>query len=107
MPQVTTFLFKEQRRVQCMARRPRFLIRCGVLSSARKTVRPQQAEEALAALCQTYWNPVYAFLRRTGRGPHGAQDLTERFLQHVLRNDFLKNIQREKGRVHTFLLTGA
>jgi RNA polymerase sigma-70 factor (ECF subfamily) len=34
---------------------------------------------ALAALCQIYWYPLYAFARRRGYSPHDAQDLTQGF----------------------------
>jgi RNA polymerase sigma-70 factor (ECF subfamily) len=71
---------------------------------AAKDGSPQQAEDALASLCQDYWYPVYAFLRRTGRDSHEAEDLTQGFFAHVLSNDFLKSVDREKGRFRTFLL---
>lgn len=34
---------------------------------------------ALASLCQIYWHPVYAFIRRSGADPDQAQDLTQAF----------------------------
>src|SRR5262249_51053977 len=35
----------------------------------------QTGQAALAALCQTYWYPMYAFARRRGHSPADAQDL--------------------------------
>ena len=36
--------------------------------------------EALSSLCQTYWYPLYAYLRRRGLDPEDARDLTQGFL---------------------------
>ena len=37
----------------------------------------RSAEEALEALCQTYWFPLYAFVRRQGHTKEEAEDLTQ------------------------------
>jgi DNA-directed RNA polymerase specialized sigma24 family protein len=62
------------------------------------------AAAALAQLCQAYWFPLYAFLRRSGRSPHDAQDLTQGFFADLLRRDWLAGVSREKGKFRTFLL---
>jgi RNA polymerase sigma-70 factor (ECF subfamily) len=36
------------------------------------------AHGALATLCETYWYPLYAFLRSRGHSAADAQDLTQR-----------------------------
>jgi hypothetical protein len=36
-----------------------------------------RAEPALAALCQQYWRPVYAFIRRNGYSIDQAEDLAQ------------------------------
>jgi RNA polymerase sigma-70 factor (ECF subfamily) len=59
---------------------------------------------ALAKLCQVYWYPLYAFLRRKGHGPADAEDLTQGFFAHLLARDFLKGLGREHGRFRSFLL---
>lgn len=62
------------------------------------------AHQALSKLCDLYWYPVYAFLRRTGRNAHDAEDLTQEFFQRVLAaNDFGK-VDQEKGRLRSYLL---
>ena len=52
-------------------------------------VRAGQADsvsgrEALSELCQTYWYPLYCFIRRQGRPPHEAEDLTQGFFARLL-----------------------
>ena len=43
-----------------------------------------EAREALAALCDAYWYPIYAYVRRQGHNPERAQDLTQDFFAYVL-----------------------
>jgi RNA polymerase sigma-70 factor (ECF subfamily) len=62
------------------------------------------AGAALERLCQDYWYPIYAFVRRQGSGPHDAQDLTQEFFARLLRLNSLRQVGREKGRFRTFLL---
>ena len=63
-----------------------------------------RAEAALTELCQTYWYPLYAFLRRRGHESHAAEDLTQSFFASLLARDFLVKIDRQKGRFRSFLL---
>jgi DNA-directed RNA polymerase specialized sigma24 family protein len=63
-----------------------------------------RSSAALEKLCQDYWRPLYAFLRRQGYDAHTAQDLTQGFFACLLeRNDFAL-IDRERGKFRTFLL---
>ena len=71
--------------------------------SARNKDSPQSAA-ALETLCRTYWYPLYAFLRRQGRAPQDAQDLTQGFFARLLQKDYLQAAAQEKGRFRTFLL---
>ena len=64
----------------------------------------ESAAPALSALCQTYWPPLYAFLRRQGHAPHDAQDLVQGFFEHFLERDLLGSVNRDKGRFRSFLL---
>jgi hypothetical protein len=41
----------------------------------------QTGRAALAALCQIYWYPVYAFARRRAHSPPDAQDLTQGIME--------------------------
>lgn len=62
------------------------------------------AQPALASLCQTYWYPLYAFIRRCGHDSHDAKDLTQGFFARFLEKDFLHSVDRGKGRFRSFLL---
>ncbi len=74
-----------------------------VVLSARDRSSPHSLE-ALEHLCRTYWYPLYAFVRRQGRRPHDAQDLTQAFFARLLEKDYLKAAGSERGRFRTFLL---
>jgi RNA polymerase sigma factor (sigma-70 family) len=63
------------------------------------------AETALASLCETYWMPVYAFIRRSGHDVDAASDLTQAFFTRVLEKNFFARARRERGRFRTFLLS--
>jgi RNA polymerase sigma-70 factor (ECF subfamily) len=63
------------------------------------------ARAALATLCQTYWYPLYAYVRRHGRGAEEAQDLTQAFFAELLEKEYLQDADRERGKFRAFLLT--
>jgi RNA polymerase sigma-70 factor (ECF subfamily) len=63
-----------------------------------------EAREALAALCQAYWYPLYAFARRRGISAADAEDLTQAFFAEVLEKDFLHGVHRDRGRFRSFLM---
>jgi len=62
------------------------------------------AEAALAKLCQLYWYPIYAFVRRRGHGQEDAKDLTQEFFSRVLEKNYLEDADPSRGRFHSFLL---
>lgn len=64
----------------------------------------QGAEEALVRLCQIYWPPLYAYIRRRGHAVHEAQDFTQAFFAHILENRALEAVGPSKGRFRSFLL---
>lgn len=64
-----------------------------------------RAHDALAKLCQTYWYPLYAYVRQRGYSPHDAQDLTQEFFARLVEKNTLGAITREKGKFRSFLLT--
>ena len=73
-----------------------------VLSAADQTA--PDAAAALERLCRTYWYPLYAFVRREGRGAEDAKDLTQEFFFRFLDGESLRGVHPEKGRFRSFLL---
>lgn len=63
-----------------------------------------RARDALSRLCQTYWYPLYAYVRRRGYSPHDAQDLTQEFFARLLENQSLGKADPERGRFRSFIL---
>ena len=63
-----------------------------------------QAQDALARLCQTYWHPLYAYVRRRGHSPEDAEDLTQGFFAVLLQRKAVSTVSPEKGRFRSFLL---
>jgi RNA polymerase sigma factor (sigma-70 family) len=64
-----------------------------------------RAQAALAVLCETYWYPLYAYVRRRGYSPEDAQDLTQEFFARLLARNWVGEADPHKGRFRTFLLT--
>jgi RNA polymerase sigma-70 factor (ECF subfamily) len=65
----------------------------------------KEARSALVSLCEGYWYPLYAYLRRRGYPADRAQDLTQEFFIRVLEGRYLDRANPEKGRFRSFLLT--
>lgn len=59
---------------------------------------------ALDELCQRYWYPLYAFVRRQGHNATEAQDLTQEFFARLLEKQWLDAAKRERGKFRTFLI---
>jgi RNA polymerase sigma-70 factor (ECF subfamily) len=70
-------------------------------------VDPQrkEARSALVSLCEGYWYPLYAYIRRRGYPADQAQDLTQDFFIRVLEGRYLDRADAEKGRFRYFILT--
>jgi RNA polymerase sigma-70 factor (ECF subfamily) len=71
---------------------------------AAKDKSSPQSDQALEALCRTYWYPLYVFVRRQGHQPADAQDLVQEFFARLLQKDYLQSVERERGRFRTFLI---
>ena len=59
--------------------------------------------EALAYLCEAYWYPVYAFVRRQGYRPEDCADLTQAFFTRVLEKNYFQEVDPSRGRFRAFL----
>jgi RNA polymerase sigma-70 factor (ECF subfamily) len=62
------------------------------------------ARAALEQLCEVYWYPLYAFVRRLGHNAHDAEDLVQGFFEECLGKNYIANAEEAKGRFRTFLL---
>lgn len=65
----------------------------------------EQAASALSRLCQTYWFPVYAFIRKKGHSPEQAQDFTQEFFAGFLEKNYVARARRDRGRFRVFLMS--
>jgi len=78
--------------------------RWSLVLAAGERNSPQSAD-ALAALCEAYWYPLYAFVRRRGHDADGARDLTQAFFTRLLEKNDLAAAQPERGKFRSYLLT--
>ncbi len=62
------------------------------------------AQRALEDLCQLYWDPLYAFIRRSGFGREDAQDLVQEFLTWIIDHGMLDSVSADKGKLRSWLL---
>lgn len=73
-----------------------------VLSAGRKS--SPQSDRALGELCQTYWYPLYAYVRHRGHSKEDAEDLTQAFFARFLKKNYLEGLSAERGKFRAFLL---
>jgi RNA polymerase sigma factor (sigma-70 family) len=64
-----------------------------------------RAREALAGLFQTYWYPLYAYVRRRGYAEQDAEDLVQAFCLHLQEKHAIAKADRQRGKFRTFLLS--
>jgi RNA polymerase sigma-70 factor (ECF subfamily) len=64
----------------------------------------EPAQQALAALCQTYWYPLYTFVRTQGYSSHDAEDLTQAFFVRMLEKRAFDRADPQIGKFRYFLL---
>ena len=65
---------------------------------------PAKAALALERLCQGYWYPIYAFVRRSGFNSHDAEDITQGFFAALVEHETLELANEGAGRLRSFLL---
>ena len=66
--------------------------------------RSADAQRAMAVLCEMYWYPVYAFVRRQGTDADESMDLTQGFFARLLEKRDLPGAERGRGRFRWWLL---
>jgi len=77
--------------------------RWSVVLASAQTQAPG-AKEALAELCRTYWQPLYAFARRRGLDHHRAQDSIQSFFLSLIETKSLSRADPLKGKFRSYLL---
>lgn len=63
-----------------------------------------EARQALSALCEAYWYPLYAFVRRQGYSAEKSRDLTQSYFAYLLDREILGQVDPAAGRFRSFLL---
>ncbi|HEX3857538.1 MAG TPA: sigma factor, partial [Verrucomicrobiae bacterium] len=74
-----------------------------VVLAAGKRHTPQ-SDHALEELCQTYWFPLYAYVRRRGHTKEDAEDSVQAFFARFLAKNYLAGLSAGRGRFRAFLL---
>ena len=59
---------------------------------------------AMEELCQRYWYPLYAYVRRRGHSHADAADLTQTFFTRLLEKSSIARVSPGTGRFRSFLL---
>ena len=77
--------------------------RWSIVLAAGQSSAPQQ-KQALETLCQSYWFPLYAYLRRRGYESHQAEDLTQEFFARMLEKQDFRSADPKCGKFRSFLL---
>ena len=62
------------------------------------------ARQALAELCEAYWYPLYAYVRRQGHDADAARDSIQSFFVLLLERQDIQSLRPERGRFRSFLL---
>ena len=75
-----------------------------IAAASRSEAEPEQARAALGQLCESYWAPLYAFVRSRGHSVHDAQDLTQSFFAYLIKGEIYGRADPARGRFRSFLL---
>src|SRR5690349_3191422 len=54
------------------------------LLQAKDRAASEVARQGLTKICESYWPPIYGYLRRFGYSRPDAEDLTQGFFEHLL-----------------------
>jgi len=71
---------------------------------ARSRGRDTHASAALSELCEAYYAPVVAFLRREGREDDAARELAHDFFAKLLAGGAIEGAKPERGKFRSYLL---
>ena len=66
----------------------------------------EEAARAMEEICKNYWFPIYAYLRRSGRSAHDAEDITQAFFAQLISDhSIIASVRQDRGKLRSFLLT--
>ena len=88
----------------CASSDPLFLTTRWTVVRAAGQVASPVVDEALETLCQAYWFPLYAYVRRQGASKEDAEDLTQAFFAKLLERRDFAGLKQENGRFRAFVL---
>jgi DNA-directed RNA polymerase specialized sigma24 family protein len=86
------------------ASRGRFATTSWSVVAAAQDAGSSVARQALSTLCNSYWYPLYAYIRRQGYSAEQAEDLTQEFFTRLVEKDFLASVDPARGKFRSFLL---
>jgi RNA polymerase sigma factor (sigma-70 family) len=75
-----------------------------VLAGANADGDTQKSAPALAELCRTYWRPVFSYVCHRGYSSEEAQDITQDFFLMILKTNWLRQADQNRGRFRSLLL---
>lgn len=75
-----------------------------VVLKAKDLTSPDR-KGALESLIKAYWKPLYLFIRRKGNDREASKDIAQGFFTALLEKNYLKHVERGRGKFRTFLLT--
>jgi len=62
------------------------------------------SQEALESLCHKYWQPLYAYVRASGKTHEDAQDITQGYFQRLIEKNLPARVSPDQGRFRAYLL---
>ena len=75
-----------------------------IVAAGESQTDPEASRAALAQLCETYWPPLYAYLRSRGHARHDAQDVVQGFFAYLIERKIYTRTDPQKGKFRSFLL---
>lgn len=67
-------------------------------------INSEDGQRALADLCDTYYEPVVAYLRRVLHDPDEAREMSHAFFEEMLSGGTLRTAEQSRGRFRSYLL---
>ena len=78
--------------------------RWSLVLATKGTEDQASSDRAMSELCQTYWYPLYAHVRRASVNASDAEDLTQSFFEGLIQRDIFARVKPEGGRLRSYLL---